>query len=153
MNMIRRITRYLLTAALALGFGACSSEDDIEEIFTSHPWYVTNIYYTASKTSALQDQTVLFRANSYYIEFAANGTLKGKTAQNEDFSGKWKANGSNHTLSISVTGNTSSSDKGTGSLMLQVLNNAASYQGDSNVLTIHTKNSGQYYMTLGSKEK
>ena len=151
--MVRRITRYLLFATLALGLGACSDEDDIDEIFTSHTWYVTNIYYTASNTTALQDPTILFRANSYYIEFMANGSLKGKTAQNEDFSGKWKANGSDRTLSISVTGDTGSGDKGTGALMLKVLNDAASYSGDSNVLTIHTKNGGQYYMTLGSKAK
>ncbi len=152
--MIKHFLKLAVCCFTILSMAACSDEDSLEEIFSSHKWYVTNIYFTATNASALSDMSILYRKDSYYIEFSDNGTLRGKTAsQNPEFTGTWKADGSSRSLSIKVSGNTSQNDGGASELMLKVLNNAASYSGDSNVLTIKTKNGGQYYMTLGSKEK
>ena len=133
-----------------LATASCSSEDDVEDIFTSHTWYVTNIYSTASKTSAVTDITALYKTNSYYVKFASNGTLSGMSSQNREFSGTWSANGTSRTLSITING---SGNDATSKLLLKALSEAGSYAGDNNVLTIYPEGNGQYYVTLGSKAK
>lgn len=126
-------------------FAACSSEDDIDSIFTGKTWRLTMILED-SKTSACteeEQQEISDSSSSSYSITFSNGTFSGRTLD-EAFAGTWTVDGGSQEISFTFT-TLPTPETVPSQLMIEILQNAVKYQGDTNQLTIH-QSSGPYML-------
>lgn len=141
----------LLSILLVLPFLCNCQEDDIEDIFVgSGTWNVGNFYtggkwerYDNDGARAIYTKNEDIKAlNMMTIIFQSDGTLSGSII-NGTFSGKWEANGKDRTIRISNL-KTSTTPSGKGKELIEALQNAAFYKGDTNYLKIAPEDKKSY---------
>ena len=98
---------------------ACSTDDDIDEIFIGNRFKITGLTYNGQKT--VKDVKEFYDGDSYWIAFSRT-TVTGMLQQGMKIEGTWSADGSSRELSFDLT-------------------YASSYSGDKNVLIIKRDNS------------
>lgn len=152
----------LLTLLLPLLISSCAGDDDVTEIFVSGTWYTVDFYTDANwgkrngtakyNTMANSDDSsiratgrnALEVIQSFTLAFSADGTFEGRM-QSGTFEGTWEADGGARTVNINFTslpGNYTS--RAYDIELVNALNNAAHYQGDSNVLMLGAEGKDTY---------
>ena len=138
---------YLLLA-LPLLWG-CNNEDDVNEIFSSGTWNVGNFYNGGDWNKVNDGARPIYtkeddlRALNYLtVTFLADGTLQGRM-NNGTFTANWKANGEDRTISITQL-KTTATPSGKSKQLVEALENAAYYKGDSKVLKLAPQNKKSY---------
>ena len=134
-RIIRKLTS-LLTITLLLC--ACNQEDDVLEIFNSGVWNVDNFYSsvnwnTNSATWGTPDYVHDSDVNilrEITIIFDENGTFTGNLSGGGTYSGKWEANASDRSVSITNV-STNISLSGKNKEYIDKLQSAKFYRGDS----------------------
>lgn len=127
----------------------CNNEDDINEIFISGTWNVGN-FYNGGDWSKVNDGAIPvytqeedFKAlNVLTISFLEDGTVQGKL-NNGTYTAKWSADGKVRSISITQI-KTSATPTGKGKQLIEALQNAAYYKGDSKFLKIAPENKKSY---------
>lgn len=147
-------TALLLTLCiLPLIASSCDTSDDIATIFTGHVWKLGHIYYDdyakpidlwggneEAKMASLELRDVPENFNIEFIGADINGQVSGTfngRAAKSTVEGRWTANGSNKSLSLT---NVKWTDNETDRLAQEfkvAIENAYKYSGDSNTLYIH----------------
>jgi len=129
-------------------FTACSDEDDIDAIFMGRTWKLTTIMQGGESiykpNSAEQKEISESTRESYTIMFSEK-VFSGKTLD-VDFKGTWDVDGKNHRLSF-VFKNVPNPSGAVSKKMIEILQNAVKYEGDTNQLTIHQA-SGPYLLLM-----
>lgn len=146
--IVRPITYALIILTCLLS--GCSTEDDLNEIFIGNTFHITNLTYNSTTIS--KDLTELYESGNeaYYIVFN-NQTFQGTLRKGTHIEGTWHADGKNNRFSMKFGSSTSLpvrsdiQDK-----IYDILLNAQSYSGDSNVLKIYKDSSS--FITLSSRK-
>ncbi len=132
---MRQIGVILLTVVCLMAMPSCSSEDDVTEIFNGRRFKITGLTYNGTKV--ISDVKQFYEdENTYYIVFNSR-TFTGALQAGTVIEGTWNANGD--TRSFSMAFGNATSLTGANSMCNNVYNvlvNATSYSGDSNVLRI-----------------
>lgn len=141
-KMLTKGIYFLLTLPFLLS--SCNNEDDINEIFVSQgTWYVVN-YYTGVNWNSNNDKDAkpvitnvgdLKVIQQFNITFKDDGTLEGNML-NATFTGYWQANGKDHSISITRIKTSTSTVEGKNKDLIQTLEAARFYQGDSGMLRL-----------------
>lgn len=145
---------FIIGLCLAFCCISCNQGDDIEDIFVSGKWTVVNYFNTtdwkkSSKAqpiyTSLEDVTAI---KGLTIVFEETGVFSGTLTSGGTITGTWEANGKDRTVffdkkNIRTNGILNGFDKE----FVQILSDAAYYQGDSRnlLLTIEQKT---YYVQL-----
>ena len=128
---------------------ACSTEDDVNEIFSGNRFKITGLTYNGQKT--VKDVKEFYTVDdTYWISFSQL-TISGMLEPGMKIEGTWNADGSSHQLSFNLT--SPKSAEGASDICSRVFNilkNATSYSGDKNVLRIKRDNST--YIELCSQQ-
>lgn len=143
--MIRHSIRHYLSGLLLTAFLciSCSQEDDIDSIFREGVWYMTNVYVSPGKSALTQDElrsVVQAGRNGFYIQFSGNN-FSGKSKEKE-FSGSWRVT-SDRKMFITFQ-NTGNPTDQTSKTMIEILQQAERYAGDTNYLNIYQAESGRF---------
>ena len=142
--------KHLLYLILALPlFWGCNNEDDINEIFVSGTWNVGN-FYNGGDWNKVNDgarpvytKEEDFKAlNFLTITFQEDGNLQGRISTGA-ISGKWIANGHDRTISITQL-KYSGTPSGKSRELIEALQNATFYKGDSKYLKLASQNKKSY---------
>lgn len=128
---------------------SCNNEDDIDEIFISGIWNVGN-FYNGGDWNKVNDgarpvytKEEDFKALNYLtVTFLEDGTLQGRM-NNGTFTANWDANGKDRTLSITNI-KTTATPSGMSKQLIDALQNAAYYKGDSRYLKIAAQDKKSY---------
>ena len=136
----------MLTLPLLWG---CNNEDNVDEIFVSGTWNVGN-FYNGGDWDKLNDgarpaftkEDDLKALNYLSVTFMEDGTLQGRM-NNGTFTANWKANGEDRTISITQL-RTTATPSGKSKQLVEALENAAYYKGDSKVLKLAPQNKKSY---------
>lgn len=126
---------------------ACSDEDDVDAIFMGKTWKLTTIMQTDNKslyahTSDEQKEISESSIDSYIITFT-DKAFSGRTL-NDAFSGTWSVDGKNHEIHFTFK-NTPNPPGAVSKKMIEILQNATKYKGDTKQLTIRQA-SGPYLL-------
>lgn len=123
---------------------SCNDEDDVNEIFASGPWYVVNYFTKVDwnkrngepyyKADTGEGQDALKVIQLFTLTFSNDGTYQG-TMQNAKFEGTWSADGKDRSIRLTIKGSPNTSSRFNKQL-IETLNEATFYQGDSNVLML-----------------
>lgn len=127
----------------------CNNEDNVDEIFVSGTWNVGN-FYNGGDWDKLNDgarpaytkEDDLKALNYLTVTFLEDGTLQGRM-NNGTFTANWKANGEDRTISITQL-RTTATPSGKSKQLVEALENAAYYKGDSKVLKLAPQNKKSY---------
>ena len=127
----------------------CNNEDNVDEIFVSGTWNVGN-FYNGGDWDKLNDgarpaftkEDDLKALNYLTVTFLEDGTLQGRM-NNGTFTANWKANGEDRTISITQL-KTTATPSGKSKQLVEALENAAYYKGDSKVLKLAPQNKKSY---------
>lgn len=127
----------------------CNNEDNVDEIFVSGTWNVGN-FYNGGDWDKLNDgarpaytkEDDLKALNYLTVTFLEDGTLQGRM-NNGTFTAHWKANGEDRTISITQL-RTTATPSGKSKQLVEALENAAYYKGDSKVLKLAPQNKKSY---------
>ena len=143
---LKHVLYLMLTLPLLWG---CNSEDNVDEIFVSGIWNVGN-FYNGGDWDKLNDgarpaftkEDDLKALNYLTVTFLEDGTLQGRM-NNGTFTANWKANGEDRTISITQL-RTTATPSGKSKQLVEALENAAYYKGDSKVLKLAPQNKKSY---------
>ena len=143
---LKHILYLILTLPLLWG---CNNEDNVDEIFVSGTWNVGN-FYNGGDWDKLNDgarpaytkEDDLKALNYLTVTFLEDGTLQGRM-NNGTFTAHWKANGEDRTISITQL-RTTATPSGKSKQLVEALENAAYYKGDSKVLKLAPQNKKSY---------
>ena len=143
---LKHILYLILTLPLLWG---CNNEDNVDEIFVSGTWNVGN-FYNGGDWDKLNDgarpaftkEDDLKALNYLTVTFLEDGTLQGRM-NNGTFTANWKANGEDRTISITQL-KTTATPSGKSKQLVEALENAAYYKGDSKVLKLAPQNKKSY---------
>ena len=143
---LKHILYLILTLPLLWG---CNNEDNVDEIFVSGTWNVGN-FYNGGDWDKLNDgarpaytkEDDLKALNYLTVTFLEDGTLQGRM-NNGTFTAHWKANGEDRTISITQL-KTTATPSGKSKQLVEALENAAYYKGDSKVLKLAPQNKKSY---------
>ena len=143
---LKHVLYLILTLPLLWG---CNNEDNVDEIFVSGTWNVGN-FYNGGDWDKLNDgarpaytkEDDLKALNYLSVTFMEDGTLQGRM-NNGTFTAHWKANGENRTISITQL-KTTATPSGKSKQLVEALENAAYYKGDSKVLKLAPQNKKSY---------
>lgn len=127
-NIAVQIKRIIFAVVFAGTISACSSDDDVKEIFLDREWNLTYINDGGVK--------IFTKDKIYSVTFLDNG-FKVAAPGGVGISGKWKADGGTHEFrcsDIRTSGNIQGDTIAT--KMLQIFTNAKKYSGDTNWLQI-----------------
>ena len=127
----------------------CNNEDNVDEIFVSGTWNVGN-FYNGGDWNRLNDgarpaytkEDDLKALNYLTVTFLEDGTLQGRM-NNGTFTAHWKANGEDRTISITQL-KTTATPSGKSKQLVEALENAAYYKGDSKVLKLAPQDKKSY---------
>lgn len=129
----------ILTSLLACGLTACSSEDDLDEIFVGRTWYMNGAIINGKR---LNDEIKHFYTDAgegaYYLSFSS-GTFQGVLTMGVAFSGTWSADGKAQSITLNVT-NTSTVSSPFDKQILNILSATSFYR------------SGDAFMQLGEDD-
>lgn len=136
-NHMKRIGRHIALFTMLLMLAACDKNDDINAIFRERTWYLTYIQEENEKFYAKDKLYSIDFKNDYFKATMPNGaTIKGN----------WYADGGgSHTFycrNLKKEGKISDDD--IAGFFYDILNNADSYEGDTNWLQIRTKDKNRY---------
>jgi hypothetical protein len=143
---LKHVLYLILTLPLLWG---CNNEDNVDEIFVSGTWNVGN-FYNGGDWDKLNDgarpaytkEDDLKALNYLTVTFLEDGTLQGRM-NNGTFTANWKANGEDRTISITQL-KTTATPSGKSKQLVEALENAAYYKGDSKVLKLAPQNKKSY---------
>ena len=143
---LKHVLYLMLTLPLLWG---CNNEDNVDEIFISGTWNVGN-FYNGGDWDKLNDgarpaytkEDDLKALNYLTVTFLEDGTLQGRM-NNGTFTANWKANGEDRTISITQL-RTTATPSGKSKQLVEALENAAYYKGDSKVLKLAPQNKKSY---------
>ena len=143
---LKHVLYLILTLPLLWG---CNNEDNVDEIFVSGTWNVGN-FYNGGDWDKLNDgarpaytkEDDLKALNYLSVTFMEDGTLQGRM-NNGTFTANWKANGEDRTISITQL-KTTATPSGKSKQLVEALENAAYYKGDSKVLKLAPQNKKSY---------
>lgn len=143
---LKHVLYLILTLPLLSG---CNNEDNVDEIFVSGTWNVGN-FYNGGDWDKLNDgarpaytkEDDLKALNYLTVTFMEDGTLQGRM-NNGTFTANWKANGEDRTISITQL-RTTATPSGKSKQLVEALENAAYYKGDSKVLKLAPQNKKSY---------
>ena len=143
---LKHVLYLMLTLPLLWG---CNNEDNVDEIFVSGTWNVGN-FYNGGDWDKLNDgarpaftkEDDLKALNYLSVTFMEDGTLQGRM-NNGTFTANWKANGEDRTISITQL-RTTATPSGKSKQLVEALENAAYYKGDSKVLKLAPQNKKSY---------
>ena len=143
---LKHVLYLMLTLPLLWG---CNNEDNVDEIFVSGSWNVGN-FYNGGDWDKLNDgarpaytkEDDLKALNYLSVTFMEDGTLQGRM-NNGTFTAHWKANGEDRTISITQL-KTTATPSGKSKQLVEALENAAYYKGDSKVLQLAPQNKKSY---------
>ena len=143
---LKHVLYLMLTLPLLWG---CNNEDNVDEIFVSGTWNVGN-FYNGGDWDKLHDgarpaftkEDDLKALNYLTVTFLEDGTLQGRM-NNGTFTAHWKANGEDRTISITQL-RTTATPSGKSKQLVEALENAAYYKGDSKVLKLAPQNKKSY---------
>lgn len=143
---LKHVLYLILTLPLLWG---CNNEDNVDEIFVSGTWNVGN-FYNGGDWDKLNDgarpaytkEDDLKALNYLTVTFLEDGTLQGRM-NNGTFTANWKANGEDRTISITQL-RTTATPSGKSKQLVEALENAAYYKGDSKVLKLAPQNKKSY---------
>lgn len=143
---LKHVLYLILTLPLLWG---CNNEDNVDEIFVSGTWNVGN-FYNGGDWDKLNDgarpaytkEDDLKALNYLTVTFMEDGTLQGRM-NNGTFTAHWKANGEDRTISITQL-RTTATPSGKSKQLVEALENAAYYKGDSKVLKLAPQNKKSY---------
>ena len=143
---LKHVLYLILTLPLLWG---CNNEDNVDEIFVSGTWNVGN-FYNGGDWDKLNDgarpaytkEDDLKALNYLSVTFMEDGTLQGRM-NNGTFTAHWKANGEDRTISITQL-RTTATPSGKSKQLVEALENAAYYKGDSKVLKLAPQNKKSY---------
>lgn len=143
---LKHVLYLILTLPLLWG---CNNEDNVDEIFVSGTWNVGN-FYNGGDWDKLNDgarpaftkEDDLKALNYLSVTFLEDGTLQGRM-NNGTFTANWKANGEDRTISITQL-RTTATPSGKSKQLVEALENAAYYKGDSKVLKLAPQNKKSY---------
>lgn len=143
---LKHVLYLILTLPLLWG---CNNEDNVDEIFVSGTWNVGN-FYNGGDWDKLNDgarpaftkEDDLKALNYLTVTFLEDGTLQGRM-NNGTFTAHWKANGEDRTISITQL-RTTATPSGKSKQLVEALENAAYYKGDSKVLKLASQNKKSY---------
>ena len=143
---LKHVLYLMLTLPLLWG---CNNEDNVDEIFVSGTWNVGN-FYNGGDWDKLNDgarpaftkEDDLKALNYLTVTFLEDGTLQGRM-NNGTFTANWKANGEDRTISITQL-RTTATPSGKSKQLVEALENAAYYKGDSKVLKLAPQNKKSY---------
>lgn len=134
---MKRIHFTLIALATLFTLVSCSREDDIDEIFPGHTWYMTGGRFNGLELNAdVKNFYTEANEGAYYITFSSN-TFKGELSDGVNFAGSWSANGKHQTIRLNITQvpnseETSVFDK----RMLQILSGTGSYESGTDFLRL-----------------
>ena len=127
----------------------CNNEDNVDEIFVSGTWNVGNFYnggdwdkLNGGARLAYTKEDDLKALNYLTVTFLEDGTLQGRM-NNGTFTAHWKANGEDRTISITQL-KTTATPSGKSKQLVEALENAAYYKGDSKVLKLAPQDKKSY---------
>ena len=143
---LKHVLYLILTLPLLWG---CNNEDNVDEIFVSGTWNVGN-FYNGGDWDKLNDgarpaftkEDDLKALNYLTVTFLEDGTLQGRM-NNGTFTANWQANGEDRTISITQL-KTTATPSGKSKQLVEALENAAYYKGDSKVLKLAPQNKKSY---------
>ena len=143
---LKHVLYLILTLPLLWG---CNNEDNVDEIFVSGTWNVGN-FYNGGDWDKLNDgarpaftkEDDLKALNYLTVTFLEDGTLQGRM-NNGTFTANRKANGEDRTISITQL-KTTATPSGKSKQLVEALENAAYYKGDSKVLKLAPQNKKSY---------
>ena len=143
---LKHVLYLILTLPLLWG---CNNEDNVDEIFVSGTWNVGN-FYNGGDWDKLNDgarpaytkEDDLKALNYLTVTFLEDGTLQGRM-NNGTFTAHWKANGEDRTISITQL-RTTATPSGKSKQLVEALENAAYYKGDSKVLKLAPQDKKSY---------
>ena len=143
---LKHVLYLMLTLPLLWG---CNNEDNVDEIFVSGTWNGGN-FYNGGDGDKLNDgarpaftkEDDLKALNYLSVTFMEDGTLQGRM-NNGTFTAHWKANGEDRTISITQL-RTTATPSGKSKQLVEALENAAYYKGDSKVLKLAPQNKKSY---------
>ena len=143
---MKKIGMLLITCLLLL---ACSTDDDIEEIFIGNRFKITGLTYNGQKT--VKDVKEFYEVNdTYWIAFSQS-TITGVLQPWMMIEGTWNANGKNRELTIDlISPKNANGASDICSKVFSIIKNATSYSGDKNVLRI--KRNGDSFIELSSEK-
>jgi hypothetical protein len=123
-----RIKRVIFALVLMSGVTACTSDDDLKEIFIDREWKLTYINDGSVKR---------YTKNSIYSVKFFDGSFKVSMPGGASIDGKWRANAKTREFQCSGirTGGNFTGDT-LAQKMLQIFTNAKKYSGDTNWLQI-----------------
>ena len=107
---------------------ACSTDDDINDIFIGKTWYMSG--GKLNGTDFTKDQV-----SSLYVN-------------NTSFSGNWEADGGHRRLKMNVTSSVNCEESVLDANIFRVIKNVTRYSGDSNILEIFSDDNS--YINMGS---
>ena len=143
---LKHVLYLILTLPLLWG---CNNEDNVDEIFISGTWNVGNFYIGGDwdklndgARPAFTKEDDLKALNYLTVTFLEDGTLQGRM-NNGTFTAHWKANGEDRTISITQL-RTTATPSGKSKQLVEALENAAYYKGDSKVLKLAPQNKKSY---------
>jgi hypothetical protein len=143
---MKKIGMLLMTCLLLL---ACSTDDDIEEIFIGNRFKITGLTYNGQKT--VKDVKEFYEVNdTYWIAFSQSA-ITGVLQPGMTIEGTWNANGKNRELTIDlISPKNANGASDICSKVFSIIKNATSYSGDKNVLRI--KRNGDSFIELSSEK-
>jgi len=143
-NLVTTILLFLLSAVTLV---ACSSDDDIDDIFIGKTWYMSGGKLNGTDFSKEQVSSLYIYKDSYWIVFSKD-TFTGKLSTNTSFSGTWEADGKHRTLKLNVTSSVNCEESLLDANIFRVIKNVNRYSGDANILEIFSDDNS--YINMGS---
>ncbi len=126
---------------------ACNDEDDIDAIFMGRTWKLSRIMLNKS-TSALspeEQEKVSKSADNCFIVSFSGESFSGRTL-NETFGGTWTVDGKNQAISFTFKGNIPHPTDMASQKMLEILQNANKYGGDTRNLEIRRADDSSFLL-------
>lgn len=147
---MKRLKNLLLTGILAVLASGCL-EDDVFEIFASgQTWHWSSSYDTSdweddNKGTSTLSYTEISQVNgnqdAYIIIFSDDGTVEGR-GSSFSFTGKWSADGSDHSFSVTLTA--SGTPSGLDKTFYEEIGNAKFYRGNSTLLKLFNEDKNHF---------
>lgn len=127
---------------------ACSDEDDINAIFVGRTWKLTTIMQNGKSIYDLvsnEQKEISESARESYVITFSDKAFSGKTL-NDAFNGTWTVNGKNREIHFTFR-DVPSPSGAVSKKMIEIIQNATKYEGDTNQLTIRQA-SGPYLLLM-----
>lgn len=144
---MKLIFRSLFVILVCVACAACSTDDDIDEIFIGKTWYMSGGKLNGTDFSKDEVSSLYVNKDSYWIVFS-NTSFNGKLSAGTSFSGTWTADGDHRSLKLNITSQENCEEMVLDRNIFHVLKNVCRYKGDANILEIFSDDDS--YINLGA---